>query len=69
MSCSCRTSVVPLVTSTPSSHTALLYPQVCNEIWEVSKDKSVRKWQGDIQSYKKHLRTLHERLANRKDVA
>lgn len=41
---------------------------MCNEIWEVRRDKRVTKWNGDIQSYKKHLRTMHERLANRKDV-
>ncbi len=41
--------------------------QVCNEIWEVGHGE-VRRWKGDIQAYKEHLRTTHEALNNRKDL-
>lgn len=41
--------------------------QVCNEIWEVGHGE-VRRWKGDIQAYKEHLRATHEALNNRKDL-
>jgi len=37
------------------SHDFRLIGQVCNEIWEC-KDGLVKKWPGDIFSYKKKLR-------------
>jgi len=50
------------------SHDFRLISQVCHEIWEVA-DCTVKKWQGDIVSYKQHLRTVHEALEKRKDMA
>ncbi|GIL54155.1 hypothetical protein Vafri_9733 [Volvox africanus] len=49
------------------SHDFRLIGQVCNEIWEVGGGQ-VRKWQGDIQSYKAHLKSTHAALDNRKDL-
>ncbi|GFR51279.1 hypothetical protein Agub_g13637 [Astrephomene gubernaculifera] len=49
------------------SHDFRLIGQVCNEIWEVGGGK-VNKWQGDIQSYKAHLKATHEALDSRKDL-
>jgi ATP-binding cassette subfamily F protein 2 len=43
------------------------YSQVANEIWEV-KGGAVTKWQGDILSYKQHLKATHDALMNRKDL-
>jgi ATP-binding cassette subfamily F protein 2 len=37
------------------SHDFRLISQVCDEIWEC-KDGTIKKWPGDIMSYKKHLR-------------
>jgi len=51
------------------SHDFRLISQVCNEIWEVCKDKTIRRWEGDIETYKKHLRTQHEALEKRTDLA
>jgi len=49
------------------SHDFRLISQVCNEIWEV-KGGAVKRWQGDIQSYKAHLKTLHDAFSERKDL-
>ncbi|KAG2489307.1 hypothetical protein HYH03_012139 [Edaphochlamys debaryana] len=49
------------------SHDFRLIGQVANEIWEVGAGQ-VRKWQGDIQSYKAHLKSTHEALISRKDL-
>ncbi|KAG2444584.1 hypothetical protein HXX76_001329 [Chlamydomonas incerta] len=49
------------------SHDFRLIGQVANEIWEVGHG-AVTKWQGDIQSYKAHLKATHEALGNRKDM-
>lgn len=40
------------------SHDFRLISQVATEIWEVSNG-AVKKWDGDILSYKTHLRTVH----------
>lgn len=37
------------------SHDFRLINQVANEIWVVD-NKSITKWEGDIQSYKEHLK-------------
>lgn len=49
------------------SHDFRLIGQVCNEIWEV-KDGKVTRWNGDIVSYKLHLKQTCEALAQRKDL-
>ncbi|EFJ42281.1 hypothetical protein VOLCADRAFT_67235 [Volvox carteri f. nagariensis] len=49
------------------SHDFRLIGQVCNEIWEVGGGQ-VRRWQGDIQSYKAHLKSTHAALDSRKDL-
>ena len=41
--------------------------QVANEIWVVDKG-TVQKWDGDIVSYKQHLRQQHAALAKRDDM-
>lgn len=41
--------------------------QVANEIWVVDKG-TVQKWNGDIVSYKQHLRQQHAALAKRDDM-
>lgn len=50
------------------SHDFRLISQVCHEIWEV-KDQAVTRWQGDIVSYKNHLRSVHDALEKRQDLA
>jgi len=50
------------------SHDFRLIGQVCNEIWEV-KGGEVKKWEGDILGYKKHLKASHEALSKRNDLA
>lgn len=50
------------------SHDFRLISQVANEIWEVA-DGRVAKWQGDIVSYKNHLRSRHDALSKRQDMA
>lgn len=49
------------------SHDFRLISQVCTEIWEV-KDCTVKRWDGDIVSYKEHLRSVYA-LEHRKDLA
>lgn len=51
------------------SHDFRLISQVCNEIWEVTKDRTVKKWEGDIVSYKHHLKATQQALWDRKDMA
>ena len=57
----------------PMSHpprrapTASPPPQVANEIWVVDKG-TVSKWDGDIVSYKEHLRKQHAALSKRDDL-
>lgn len=41
--------------------------QVANEIWVLDKG-TVQKWDGDIVSYKQHLRQQHAALAKRDDM-
>lgn len=50
------------------SHDFRLISQVANEIWTVEKG-SVNKWNGDIISYKDHLRSQHDSLDKRQDLA
>lgn len=50
------------------SHDFRLIGQVAKEIWEV-KGGGVTRWEGDIFSYKTHLRTQHEALQKRQDLA
>ncbi|KAI7846313.1 hypothetical protein COHA_000150 [Chlorella ohadii] len=49
------------------SHDFRLISQVANEIWVVDKG-TVQKWDGDIVSYKQHLRQQHAALAKRDDM-
>lgn len=50
------------------SHDFRLISQVANEIWTVS-DGKVSKWDGDILSYKEHLRKQHEAWDKRTDLS
>jgi len=50
------------------SHDFRLISQVANEIWVVDKG-TVSKWNGDIVSYKAHLRASHAALTKRDDLA
>ena len=50
------------------SHDFRLISQVANEIWVVDKG-TVAKWNGDIISYKNHLRKSHAALKSREDLA
>mgnify|MGYP001810420418 CR=1 FL=1 len=50
------------------SHDFRLISQVANEIWVVDKG-TVSKWNGDIVSYKEHLRKSHAALNKRDDLA
>lgn len=50
------------------SHDFRLISQVANEIWTVEKG-SVNKWNGDIISYKEYLRSQHDSLDKRQDLA
>jgi ATP-binding cassette subfamily F protein 2 len=51
------------------SHDFRLIGQVCNEILEVTKDQSIRRWPHSIAAYKKHLKEQHEALCKRTDLA
>ena len=42
------------------SHDFRLIGQVAKEIWEVKN--GVHRWEGDIQSFKQHLRKTHDAL-------
>ncbi len=37
-------------------------------VWEVGND-TVKRWEGDILSYKAHLKSVHLALDERKDMA
>lgn len=50
------------------SHDFRLISQVAKEIWTVEGGK-VNKWNGDIVSYKQYLRTQHDALNKRQDMA
>ena len=50
------------------SHDFRLISQVAKEIWTV-QDGCVKRWNGDIVSYKEHLKTQHASLNKRSDLA
>ena len=49
------------------SHDFRLISQVANEIWVVGDD-TVKRWGGDIISYKAHLKASHAALSQRSDL-
>jgi ATP-binding cassette, subfamily F, member 2 len=50
------------------SHDFRLISQVAEEIWVVA-DGAVKKWGGDILSFKAHLKKTHTALQKRTDMA